>query len=119
MPAAEKERHDNGAAGDHGNVFAQEKETELHRTVFGVVAADQFGFGFGKIEGETIGLGEDGDRENDERDEHRNGQQPFVKIAPIADEGGDHPAVLDLVANDFGEPELADQKKYGNDRQPE
>src|SRR5688500_8635720 len=34
MPAAEKERYDNGAAGDHGDVFAEEKEAELHRAIF-------------------------------------------------------------------------------------
>src|SRR5687768_11042987 len=75
MPAAEKERHDNGAAGDHGDVFPKEKEAELHRAVFGVVAANQFGLGFGKIEGKAIGFGEDGDCEHDERDEHRNGEE--------------------------------------------
>src|SRR5260370_26325074 len=46
MPASEKKRNDNGRAGDHGSVFPEEKESELHRAVFGVIAADQFRFRF-------------------------------------------------------------------------
>ena len=71
MPAAEEERHDDGRAGDHGGVFAEEKESELHRAVFGVITADQFRLGLGKIERQPVRFGENRDRENDERNEHR------------------------------------------------
>src|SRR5947209_7119985 len=54
MPAAEEQRHDNGAAGDHGDIFPEEKEAELHRAVFGVVPADQFRFGLGQIERQAV-----------------------------------------------------------------
>src|SRR5437868_617439 len=41
MPAAEKERYDHRRAGDHGRVFTEEEESKFHRTVFGVITADQ------------------------------------------------------------------------------
>src|SRR4030095_8131789 len=47
MPAAQKKSDDNGRPGDHGGVFAEEKESELHRAVFGVITADQLRFRFG------------------------------------------------------------------------
>jgi len=47
MLAAQKKGDDNGRPGDHGGVFAEEKESELHRAVFGVITADQFRFRFG------------------------------------------------------------------------
>ena len=79
MPAAEEERDDDGGAGDHGGVFAEEKEREFHRAVFGVIAADEFGFGFGKIEGEAVCFRENRDGENAEGNEHRNGEEPFLR----------------------------------------
>ena len=42
MPAAEEQRDDERRAGDHRRVFAEEEERELHRRIFGMVAADQF-----------------------------------------------------------------------------
>src|SRR5205823_15082048 len=33
VPAAKKESHDHGGAGDHGGVFAEEKKRELHRRI--------------------------------------------------------------------------------------
>ena len=42
MPAAEEQGHDDGRAGDHGRVFAEEKKREFHRAIFGVVTAGEF-----------------------------------------------------------------------------
>ena len=77
MPAAEEERHDDGGAGDHGRVFAEEEERELHRAVFGVIAADQLGLGLGQIERQAIRFRENRDREDDKRNEHRDREEPF------------------------------------------
>ena len=50
-PSAKEEGDDDGGADDHGGVFAEEEESELHGGVFGVVAADEFGFALGRSKG--------------------------------------------------------------------
>ncbi len=65
MPAAEEEGDHDGGAGDHGGVFGEEEEGEFHGGVFGVVAADEFGFALGEIEGGAVGFCEDGDGEDE------------------------------------------------------
>ncbi len=66
MPAAKEEGDDERGAGDHGGVFAEEEEGEFHRGILGVVAADEFLFGLGEIEGEAVGFGEHRDGEDHE-----------------------------------------------------
>src|SRR5258708_25010798 len=46
MPASEKKGNDNGRPGDHAGIFPEKKKNELHRAVFGGIAADQFRFLF-------------------------------------------------------------------------
>ncbi len=50
-PATEEERHDESRADNHCGIFSQEEEGEFHRGIFRVVAADEFGFTFGKSKG--------------------------------------------------------------------
>src|SRR4051812_44131812 len=71
MPAAKKQRHDDGAAGNHGDVFTEKEKPELHRAVFGMVTSNQFRLGFGKVERQPICLREDRDGEDNEGNEHR------------------------------------------------
>src|SRR3712207_8811971 len=44
-----EQRHDDGRAGDHGRVFAEKEEGELHRAVFGVVTTDELGLRFREV----------------------------------------------------------------------
>src|SRR5205814_9208450 len=89
MPAAQEKRYDNGGASDHRDVFAQEKKTELHRAILSVVTAHQFGLRLGKIERQPVGFGEERDGKDDKRNQHRDRQQPFLRIGPVADEWRD------------------------------
>ena len=104
-----------GGAGDHRGVFAEEEERELHRAVFRVIAADEFRFGLRQIERQAVRFGEHRDREDEERDEHRDRQEPFLRIGPVADERREQPAVLDLVADDLGQAQLADEEEDRDD----
>src|SRR6266487_2902542 len=119
MPAAEEQGHDNGRASDHGGVFAEKEKRELHRAVFGVITADQLRFGFRKIERQSICFGEDRDRENNKRNEHRNREQPLPTIRPIADEWRDHPAILDLITDNAGQAQLTNQQENRDDGESE
>src|SRR5438105_15947912 len=101
VPAAQEKRYDNGGASDHRDVFAQEKKAELHRAILSVIAAHQFGLRLGKIERQPVCFGEERDGEDDERNQHRDRQQPFLWIDPVSDEGRDHPAVFDLIADNL------------------
>jgi hypothetical protein len=56
-PAAEKQRHHHRRRENHVGVFAHEKQRELHRAVFDVVAAGQFLLGFRQIERRAVGFG--------------------------------------------------------------
>ncbi len=100
MPAAKKQCYDDRRATDHCRVFAKKKERKFHRRIFSVITAGQFLLSFRQIEWQSVGLGENRYRKNDKRDDHRNREQPFPEVHPIADEGRDHPAVFDLIAND-------------------
>src|SRR6266498_999924 len=114
MPAAEKQSHHDSGPGDHGRVFTEEKERELHRAIFRVVTAGEFLLGFGKIERQPIRLRENRDRKNDERKDHWNGEQPFPWVHPIANERSDEPAMLDLIANDTGQSQISDEQENWN-----
>src|SRR5882724_10170655 len=101
MPATQKKGNDNGGAGNHGSVFAEEKEGELHRAVFGVIAADQFRFRFRQIEGPPLCFREYGDGKDRERYPHRNSQQPTDRIFPVPGKWEYHPAMIDLILHNF------------------
>src|SRR5205823_8268709 len=60
MPATKEKGNDNGGASDHGSVLPKEKESKLHRAVFGVIASDQFRFRFRQVEGQPVCFREDG-----------------------------------------------------------
>src|SRR5207244_8877610 len=55
MPAAEEEGHHQSRAGNHRGVFAEEKESELHPGVFGVIRAGEILFGLEQLELEPDG----------------------------------------------------------------
>src|SRR5207249_7120527 len=107
MPAAEKQSRDNSRPGDHGGIFTKKKKRELHRAVFRVITAGQFLLGFGEIEWQPIRFCKNRDRENHERNEHWNREQPFPWIHPIADERRDEPAMLDLIADDTCQAQIS------------
>src|SRR6266446_2507678 len=100
MPAPKKERNNDARARDHGDVFAEEKQTEFHCRIFGVVATGKFLFSFRQIERESVRLREDSYHEDEEGNEHRNSEQPLPEVRPVADEGRDQPAVVDLILDD-------------------
>ena len=97
VPAAEEQGHDDRGAGNHRRVFAEKKESELHRAVFGVITAGELLLSFRKVEWQPIRLRENGDRENNKRDRHRNCEQPFPWVRPIADKWRDEPPMVDLI----------------------
>jgi hypothetical protein len=97
-PTTQEERHHHGRGSDHVGVLTQEEERELHGAVFGVVSADEFGLGLRKIEGQTVGLGERRDQEDDE------GQRLLE----------DHPAVLGLIPDDVAQVEALGEEEDRN-----
>jgi len=70
-PATKEEGGDEGGTDDHGGIFAEEEEGELHGGVFGMVAADELGFTLGKVKRHAVSFREDGGGEDDEGDEDR------------------------------------------------
>ena len=68
-PAAQKQQRGHAAHVDHVGVLGHEEHGELHRAVFGVIAAGQFAFGFGQIEGRAVGLGIGGHQVDEEGQE--------------------------------------------------
>ena len=65
-PAAKEQGHAKARADDHGGVFTEEEQSELHRAVFGVITSDELRFTLGKVEGEAVRLREHRGREDDE-----------------------------------------------------
>src|SRR5580704_18382339 len=59
-PAAEEKNGREAGYGDHVRVFRHEEHGEFEAGIFGVKAADEFGFTFGEIEGSAIGFGDSG-----------------------------------------------------------
>ena len=68
LPAAQKERRDQGTGSDHVGVFGQEECPELHPAVLSVVASHKFWLGFGKVKRQTIGFGKGSHHKRDEPD---------------------------------------------------
>ena len=62
-----EERDEDGAGGDHSGVFGQEEKREPHRTIFGVISADQFLLRFGQVEGGAVGFRVDTNEEHQKR----------------------------------------------------
>ncbi len=64
--AAEEERGHHRAADEHVHVLGEEVEAQLHAAELGVVAADQFRFTLGQVEGCAVAFGEGaGDEEQE------------------------------------------------------
>ena len=83
-PAAEENGHDDRGAHDHGGVFSHEEERKFHGGVLGVIAAHQFGFTLGKIEGHAVGFREDRGGEDDEGDSQREQEEPlWSAVGPV------------------------------------
>src|SRR5262249_8965570 len=76
--------------------------------------ADEFGFAFGEIEREAIGLGEGADEKDEEGDGDGNPENGFLEVESVSP-GKKEPAVVDLVLNNLGEVEAADDEKDGDD----
>ena len=68
QPAAEEQRRRHGRHDDHVGVFGEEEQREAHAAVFGVEPARELLFGFRKVEGRAVGLGEPADEQDHERD---------------------------------------------------
>ena len=67
--AAEEEQRSDAGYGDHVGVLGHKEHGELHRGILGVVSGDEFGFGFGQVEGGAVGLGVGGHEVDEEGDE--------------------------------------------------
>src|SRR5205823_13684637 len=68
---------------------------------------------------EEVRLSKQCDRENDKRNNHRNGEQRFPWVRPVADERCDEPAVLNLITHYTGQTQIAHQQKNGNNSKTE
>src|SRR5438552_803569 len=101
MPAPKEKGNDNGGASNHGSVLPKEKESKLHRAVFGVIASDQFRFRFRQVEGQPVCFREYSDGKDPERYPHRNSQQPTDRIFPVPGKWQYHPAMIDLILHNF------------------
>ena len=71
--AAEEQGHHDGRHGDGVHELGQEEQGEADRRVLGVEAADQLGVGLDQVEGGPVGLGGDGDEEDEEGDDRQAG----------------------------------------------
>src|SRR5260370_7133088 len=100
MPAPKKERNNDARARDHGDVFAEEKQTEFHCRIFGGVATGKFLFSFRQIERESVRLREDSYHEDEEENDHRTSEQPLPEVCPAADEGPNQPAQIHFTSDD-------------------
>ncbi len=65
-PAAKKKQRGHAAHVDHVAVLGHEEHGEFHGAVLGVIAAGEFAFGFGQIEGRAVGFGEGGHEVDEE-----------------------------------------------------
>src|SRR3990172_4692563 len=83
VPATQEQGGGQGAHRKDVDVFGQEEHGETHPRVLGVKATHQLLFGLDQIEGCSVGLGEDGEKENDESHHLR-------KQVPTRDELGHH-----------------------------
>ena len=83
-PAAEEKNGGEAGDGDHVGVFGHEEHGEFEAGIFGVEAADEFGFAFGKIEGSAIGFGDGGHEIAEEADDLRDDVPARNKMQVIA-----------------------------------
>ena len=68
-PSAQEQQRGHAAHVDHVGVLGHEEHGELHGAVFGVIAAGEFAFRFGQIEGRAVGFGVGGHQVDEERHE--------------------------------------------------
>ena len=114
-PAAEEQRRHHRRAGEHVRVFADEEHAELHRAVFRVVAADEFGLRLRHVEGQAVRFREGGDEENHEGDDAARDEQERLRAEATAENREGVPAVLRLVLDDFAEVQVADDEEHRDD----
>ena len=114
--AAEEQQRGDAGDGDHVGVFGHEEHGELHGAVFGVVAGDELGLGFGEVEGRAVGFGIGGHQVDEEGDdleaaEDVPGAQPWADWSRRCRGGGatgahddadQREAEGELVADDLG-----------------
>lgn len=89
--AAKEEQDHERAAGDQVRVLGEEEQGETHRGILGVVAAHEFLFGFGVVEGSAVAFGENGDEEDETR-EGLGEDEPAVRFLEADDAVGTHGA---------------------------
>ena len=99
-PSTEKQSHRETGPDDHGRIFPQEKEGELHRTIFRVIPRDQLRFTLRKIKGKSIRLREHRSHEDDERNKERDCKEPSLQAQAFAPERQQRPAIFRLLLND-------------------
>src|SRR5216683_2297929 len=111
-PAAEEENRAQAGDGDHAGVLGDEEHGEFEAGVFGVEAADELLFGFGKVEGGAIGFRDGGDEEAEEAENLRKGSGenvPAENSAPIEQAVG-----IGLSVNDVAQAELPGHQQHAD-----
>ena len=71
VPPTEEHRGGNRGNVEHVHVFGQVVPAELHGRVFGHVTGDEFAFGFGEVEGQTVDFTGSRDAVDNERWDQR------------------------------------------------
>ncbi len=99
-PAAEEQRHHHRGRRNHVGIFSEEKQRELHRAVFRVIATDEFGFRFRQVERRAVRFRKRCDHENDERNRRIR----------------HHPAMRGLPRNNLTEIQITNNQQHRNDR---
>ena len=119
-PAAEEKGDDQAGPDDHRRVFAHEEERELHRAVFGVVAADQLGLALREVEGQAVGLGEDRGGEDDEGDAAAGSRaRCATRLSPSPQSGSRSQPFSLCSLDDRAEVELAEDHQHRDHREAE
>src|SRR5882762_375377 len=104
-PAAEEENGAKAGDGDHAGVFGDEEHGELEAGVLGVKAGDEFGFGFGEIEGDAIGFRDGGDEEAEKAEDLREGSAKNVPAENAAE--SEKAVAVGLIVDDVAEAEAS------------
>src|SRR6266403_1949484 len=114
-PAAEEENRAEAGDGDHAGVFSDEEHGELEAGVFGVETGDEFGFGFGEIEGDAIGFRYGGNEEAEEAEDLREGAAKNVPAKNAAQ--AEKAVTIGLIVDDVAQAEAAGHQQdadYGH-----
>ena len=102
QPTTKEESGGHGGDDDHVGVFTEEVKRPAETAVFGHVASNQFGLGFGKIEGGAVGFGDGGD-EIDEEGHGGEEDEPDVVVGLGVDNGTDFQCTGEKQRGDDGE----------------